>query len=657
MKKLYILLLVILSPIILLGKNIYVSIQGNDSNNGSLEFPFKTIERAIKELNKNNENTIYLREGEYQLNNSIELQNLKNLSILAFQNEKVRITGCIKINKDSIKKPKGNIIKQFNKKTRTKIRYIDCNHLGIKLSGLIKKGFGHNSGPSWNELFINDTPLNVAKWPNNGMILIDSVINTGNIISKNIKNKGHAIFKYNSHQPNLWKSIKDAWIGGYFGEGWGDELLPIKSIDTKRKTISIEGSSIYGFKSGKNYLRWYACNILEELDIPNEYYIDKTNNFIYFYPSKNKIEKIQLSNLTAPIISIKSCNKIAIKNIIIECTRGIGILVENSSNIVIDNCIIRNIGHIGIKITGKSYNNKIQNSKIYHIGSNGIILDGGNRKQLIPGNNIVRNCLIYNFSRIEHSYKPAIAISGCGNKIINVEMYDAPSMAIMLNGNNHTIKYVNIHHVCKEVHDQGAFYYGRNPSERGNQILYSYFHDIQSPFIVRAIYHDDGACGMIVHGCIFNNISSTPVQIGGGQDITYTNNIFMNLPSAITIDARLKTWANKWLKPGGEYDKKFKAVNYNQPPFSEAFPELLNYWNDDPTTPKRNVFSNNIFYNVIKLVEGDVKYLKWNKNWNTKDNPGFKNVKKPLEGINYRIIKQHLPEFHEIPLDSIGCHL
>jgi hypothetical protein len=107
-----------------------------------------------------------------------------------------------------------------------------------------------------------------------------------------------------------------------------------------------------------------------------------------------------------------------------------------------------------------------------------------------------------------------------------VEIFDAPSMGIYLHGNNHTIEYTDIHHVCKAMHDCGAIYYGRNPTERGHKIKYSYFHDIQSPYALTAIYHDDGACGMEVYGCIFNNISSAPVLIGGGQDITYRNNIF-----------------------------------------------------------------------------------------------------------------------------------
>ena len=658
-KNLYILLFIFsftISTLNIESKNIYVSLQGNDNNNGKIETPFKTIARGINEAKEND--TIFIREGIYSITKSLSFHKAQNIVLQSYRNEMVSLCGGVEINSKSIKTPNKTIKSKLNKNAKEKIRYIDFTPLNINISSLTKKGYGHTSGPSWNELFINDEPLTIARWPNNKMILLDSIINNGNIISKKITDKGYASFKYKNPQPDKWESANDVWISGYFGEGWGDELLPIKFIDKTKKTITVGSDSFYGFKSGKSYLRWYACNIIGEIDEPNEYYIDKTQNRIYFYPPNRKIKNIKLSTLTTPILSLKSCNNITIKNITIECTRGMGILVENSSNTIIDNCIIKNIGHIGIKTTGTQlYDNKIQNCTLYNIGSYGIILDGGNRNKLIAGNCIVNNCRINNFSRIEHSYKPAIEINGCGNKISHVELFDAPSMAILLHGNNHTIEYANIHHVCKEVHDQSAFYYGRNPTERGHTIRYSYFHDIQSPFDVRATYHDDGACGMTVHGCIFNNISSTPVQIGGGQDIIYTNNIFMNLPSAITIDARLKTWANKWIQQGGDYDKKFRAVNYAQPPFSEAYPEMTNYWNDDPTTPKRNVISNNIFYNVKNIIVGKREYLVWKKNWETIKNPGFKNPSNPLDGINYQFIRQHLPEFQEIPLERIGCNL
>ena len=104
-------------------------------------------------------------------------------------------------------------------------------------------------------------------------------------------------------------------------------------------------------------------------------------------------------------------------------------------------------------------------------------------------------------------------------------------------------EYSNFHHLCMDVEDNGALYHGRNPAQRGSVIRYNYFHDIQVPFNVRATYHDDGSGAVEVYGNIFDNISSPPVQIGGGSDVVYHDNIFMNLDcAAIKTDGRLQTW-------------------------------------------------------------------------------------------------------------------
>ncbi|HKK64042.1 MAG TPA: right-handed parallel beta-helix repeat-containing protein [Bacteroidales bacterium] len=104
-------------------------------------------------------------------------------------------------------------------------------------------------------------------------------------------------------------------------------------------------------------------------------------------------------------------------------------------------------------------NNGIVNCTIYNTGAGGIHLSGGDRLTLKPGNNYVENCVIHNFNRIEKSYRAGIDISGVGNRISHCEMYNAPSMAILLHGNDHLIEYNEIHHVCREVHDQGAIFY------------------------------------------------------------------------------------------------------------------------------------------------------------------------------------------------------
>ena len=536
---------------------------------------------------------------------------------------------------------------------------INFNKLGITISDLDKRGFEYPTKVAWNEVFVNNQPLQIAQWPNNYMIKTHKVINGGNIKSKGVKGQGYPIIEYIENEPNTWEDINGGWICGYFGEGWADDMLPIKSLDKKNKRITIGSSSLYGFKADGVYRRWFIKNLPETIDLPGEYVHDATINEICFLPPQKSINKVQLSILKDPILQIKSSENVTIKNLIIECSRGMGVFIDSSNRILIDSCIIRNVGNIGVKIGGDTYNNGITNSYIYNTGAGGIELNGGNRKKLTAGNNYIYNCRIHDFNRIEKSRRPAVYIKGAGNKILNTEIYNAPSMGIYIKGNNHTIEYVDIHNVCREAHDLGAIYIGRDPTERGHEIRYSYFHEIQSPFEVTAIYHDDGASGMNVYGCIFNNISSAPVWIGGGQDINYSNNIFLNLPYVVQIDNRFQIWKSysKWLKPNDEFEKKFKAVNYTQPPYSEAYPELLQYWTNKPEIPKRNCIKNNQIFNIKnKNVKGKIEYLYWEDNHFMNYKVG-KGQQIDIRNNKFMHYQQNIPNFEPIPINKIGCSL
>lgn len=73
-------------------------------------------------------------------------------------------------------------------------------------------------------------------------------------------------------------------------------------------------------------------------------------------------------------------------------------------------------------------------------------------------------------------------------------------------------------------------------------IRYCYFHDFSTRHRVSATYHDDGACGAEVYGNIYCRAGSVPALIGGGHYNHYRNNIFMECPIAIHIDARMQKW-------------------------------------------------------------------------------------------------------------------
>ena len=41
------------------------------------------------------------------------------------------------------------------------------------------------------------------------------------------------IFHYHGDRPKRWTDTENMWIGGYFGHGYADDLIPVLSIFTQ----------------------------------------------------------------------------------------------------------------------------------------------------------------------------------------------------------------------------------------------------------------------------------------------------------------------------------------------------------------------------------------------------------------------------------------
>ena len=688
-------------------EELFVANNGSDtSGDGSINAPFATLERAreeIKLLKKENNSIgflVQMREGTYSRNTSFELleedSGTKEYPVIysAYKNEKVSIHGGVKIPvSNAIKITDSAILERLDPSVSDKIIVVDLNAINIKNLGTMRPvGFSRPFGPSWAELFINNKPLRIARWPNDSTMAMGEILDKGSVPRDgDFSNKGGA-FRYSTDRPKKWKNQNDIWVSGYFGFGWAEDAVELEEIDTVNSVFKTKQPSLYGFKTGQKFHRWVVYNILEEVDEPGEYYIDRTEGKIYFYPNE-EIKELEISVLEKPLVSIKGASNIQFSGIQFECARGMGVYMELTENNLIKDCTFKNLGIVGVCIgkgiepfkdlahegIGKSasekigsylqhiykdpifnreggHNNGVVNCTIYNTGAGGVHLSGGDRLSLEPGNNYVENTTIHDFNRIEKSYRAGIDISGVGNRISNCELYNAPSMAILLHGNDHLIEYNEIHHVCQDVHDQGALYYGRDPSERGHKVLYNYFHHLDSEHATSAVYHDDGACGMEVFGNVFYKPGKMPVLIGGGHDNPYTNNIFIDAELAIHVDNRNQGWSKNILKKGGIYDERLKMVDFQNPPYSIKYPHLANYWNDNPALPKRNPFSKNIFYNINKIVDGKKEWLPFlDDNWITNESPGFVNE----EELNFELnidakAFEAIPGFETIPFSKIG---
>jgi hypothetical protein len=685
----------------------FISPSGNDKGNGTINKPFASLDKARKAVRKllRDEKdisiTVYFRGGDYFFKNTVVFDSLdagtKDHPVIysAYKNEKVTLSGGVSIAvKNAVPVTDRVVLERFPASARDKILKIDLKKAGISNFGtMTPHGFARPYQPAPMELFCNKKAMRLSRFPNDSLIPIGKVLDKGSVPRDGDFSHRGGKFQFSIEEPDRWAKAKDIWISGFFRWGYADDAVQIAELDLKNKIITTKQETLYGFASGANFQRWFAYNLMEEIDLPGEYYIDREAGMLYFYPLQEELKTIELSMLEEPIIQLKNTSFVRFAGLNFECSRGMGVYIEKGEFNKIDHCVFRNLGILAVCIgmgiepfpelkhegdgepvsgkLGSLYNymyshttfdreagtgHIISNCEIYNNGAGGISLGGGNRATLKKGNNQVINCRIHDFTRLDRSYKCGINIDGVGNTIRNNEIYNCPGSAILLHGNDHLIAYNSIHHAVTDGDDMGAVYYGRDPSELGNKIQYNFFHHIGNEHgLIVSVYHDDGACGMEVTGNIFYMAGSRDVLIGGGSDNVYRNNIFIGSKMAFHLDNRLMGWSKFSLDTGGVFEKRLKAVHFNQAPYSTSYPRLSNYYGDKPELPKRNFIENNVFVNVKMIHNGNASWSYFGKNYIANGDPGFEDFKE----MNFQLkasseVFKLLPEFKTIPFNKIG---
>ncbi|MBN1292958.1 MAG: right-handed parallel beta-helix repeat-containing protein [Candidatus Latescibacteria bacterium] len=704
---------------------LYVSLSGDDSWSGKLQQsnsdktdgPFKSLARArdaVRELKTSGSQpdsgiTIFICEGIYPITETFTLSGQDSgtekipVTWRNYPYEKVHFSGGKTITSfEPVSDPA--VLKKIDNKYRQNILQTD-----LKAQGINNFGDLNPSGGKRIELFFDGKFMTVARYPNEGWITIVDVPQTGDkMINKGLdrdtspvpRGRHYGRFTYSGDRPEKWANFDNIWIHGYWTWDWSDQYLKVAKIDTTlREIYPAEPHHNYGYTKGQRY---YFLNILEELDSPGEWYLDNSTGMLYFWPpSPVEGNDMVVSQMEDVMISLENTSFVTVQGIIFESSRGGAVQIEGGSHNKIAGCTFRNLGQTVVTINGGSKNG-IQSCDINEVASGGVDLHGGDRKTLTPAGNYAVNNHIHDFGVRLKTYRPAIQTTGVGNHIAHNLIHDAPHCGIFLMtsqlGNDHIIEYNELHSIAKETGDVGAIYLcARDFTMRGNIVRYNYIHHIHGPgqHGVMAIYLDDFTSGTQVYGNICND-ASRAILIGGGRDNTIENNVFIKCDPSIHVDARGLGWAKNYFENNNRFLDLMEAVNYNEPPYSERYPELLTLQDDDPAVPKYNKiihnistggrwldFLDNLDFSVV-IVENnyitDPDVCKWRKkpdgeykvygqddtetiktltdNGNnvTGREPGFINAKEN----NFRL-KKSSPVFklgfEEIPVDKIGLYI
>ncbi len=642
--------------------DLYISADGNDRGAGTRARPFATLERArdqIRSLKRTGKLpqhgiTVWLRGGVYRRTQTFKLEaedsgtQAAPIAYRAYPQEKVTLIGGRRVSGFTPVRD-GAILKRIEKPCQDKILQLDLKALGITDYGkLIAHSYGSPIRPAPLELFFQDRPMTIARWPNTGWAKVGPIPRGG---------ENDDSFPYEGDHPLRWRGLSDVWLHGYWHWDWADTYQKVKSIDTKKhciETYPIDGVRGSGFKSGQRY---YALNILEELDAPGEYYLDPNSGILYFWPpAPLATGETYVSLFDQPLVEIREASHLTIRGLGFEYTRGSGIEISGGSNNLVAGCLLRNLGTFAVKIEGGRAHG-VRSCDISETGEGGVLIEGGDRKTLKPARHYAVNNRFSRYSRWTRTYRPAVRIAGVGNRVAHNLIYDAPHAAILLAGNNHRIEFNEIHHVALETSDVGGIYMGRDYTQRGNIIRYNYLHDLPTETDANAIYLDDCWSGTTVYGNVVHT-ARRGVLLGGGRDNTIDNNVFIDCHPAMFVDARGLGWAHFWFDGRNpNLLDRLKEVPYNKPPYSVEYPQLANLLQDDPALPKGNSITHNVCSGGqwLQLLDGlTTKVVKIENNYLGPD-PKFvdsahKNFQLSEDSPAYQV------GFKRIPMEKIGIY-
>ena len=639
----------------------FVAKDGKDTNNGSINKPFATLEKARDAVRERIASggipeggvTIYIRQGEYRFTNTFELDARDSgtpespVVFKAYRDEKVSFVGG-DVFDTSLFKPVADtaVLARLPQDARNQVLQVDLKALGITEYGVLG-----NTQAVAPELFFNGSVMTLARWPNNGFTTVSQVVYR----PVDAANPGYT-FTFKDDGLRTWANIDYTWMLGYWGNDWATNDLQIKSIDFDQKKIETYTGTSYAMKAGQ---RFYFYNILEELDSPGEWYLDRGTGILYLYPPEPvQGKKIQLSLFDKKMISMSNTSNVTFSNITMEVSRGGAVDIQGGENNRIQNCEISKMGGYAVKISSGK-NNGVYGCRIYSMGNGGVYLNGGDFVTLTPARNYAENNDIYNYARIKLTYTSAVELNGVGNRAAHNKIHNAPHLAIQFRGNDHIMEYNEIYDVVKETADASAIYSGRSFVWRGNVIRYNYFHDIVASDLrvsTAAIYLDDYMSGVEMRGNVFYKIGKQAFKLANGRENIVENNIIIDCGTSIAFMTRN-------YKPGEKnYESlmsKFNQVPYQSEIWSQRYPTLPNILNDEPLLPKRNVVRNNVICNSGEIT-GDNRNMQLgtfenNITFSNIEELGFVNVDNnnfALKGNS--VIFSRIPEFKKIPFNKIG---
>ena len=644
-------------------EKIYVK-NGAVGGDGTENNPFGTIKEAqekLKIMPKENGVAVILRGGIYALEDTLCIDESnsgtaeKPVIYTAFEGEEVTLTAGKNIPANLFEKvTEKAILDKIPSEGKENIYVTDLSKVG--LSNIPPMNLRESTPYT---LVMGEQRGTLARWPNEGYGKTGEIIDTGARSDSGPRKKGF-VYEITDARQLRWEEAENGFLNGYWMTPYTIDYASIAEVNTDKMRIvgkDWNGLGNYG------YARYFAENLLEEIDKEGEWYLDAENNKLYIYPFKggeNADVKFAASNF--PVVGFTNAKNVVIKGINVEVGGNSGVQFGAES----ENCMfiggrIRYVSGNGATINGK--NNTVRDCDISHVGARGIIIDGGNLATLTHGNNVAENNEIHN-TGTGGGQKQGITISGCGNRASNNHVYDIPTHGINGGGMDLIIEKNIIERTNMEMGDTGGLYFLNYGLGYGTKIRYNIVKDSVGLMPIpgmngegaQGIYIDDCTSGLEIYGNLVYNAKMSGTFIHGGRNIKIYNNMYINCAQPINVT---KTGIQKSLAIGGAIWENLKKYNVTEGAYKEKYPEAAeNITNTEQFgNPINNVVKNNVTFNGgLSNYEKTIDAYGGEYSGNC-EFEGYPDCNMTdFYDLDYAKIHEKCPDFEPIPFDDIGTY-
>lgn len=679
---------------------IYVDVDGDDQNSGTIDEPLATMVGArdkIREMKKagalpEGGAVVYFRGGTYEIKEGMIFTDEDSgtetgrITYRNYPGETVDFVGAESLSWDDFSKVTDeNVLNKIvDESAREHIYSINLKEHGFTelsapvwpgpysywsdLMKLLTPKYGITKPEEKTaELIINGKTMTIARYPNEGFMKIGEIIQAGWEPGSLMQDGKQTMdedappteFVVEDDRIKNWAGVEGAIMYGTFCYTWGSHATEVGSIDVEKSSIKAKYPMWYPSRIGQSF---YVFNLIEEIDMPGEYYIDIESGNLYIYEPDFDVEEVAYTSLTDIMILLDGADNLTFKNINMKYMRDRAFQFNTNS----ENCEL-----IGAEIcytsnTFATYvfgtNNKVLDC-YYHDNDGGVEVSGGDRETLTRSNNLLENSTFERNDRLSSTYSAGVGITRCGNIVRNCDISDADHLLISYSGNYQEMSLCDVWGACMNADDMGALYAGRDITQRGNLIKNNYFHDIGGGEGVgsngcHAIFLDDWWSAANIEGNVFAHIpDGCAVMLAGSYNVMH-NNMVIDCMESFRL-----TRSFNYGNPDNftVYQDKANAVPIKSEVWMNAFPGIENCIDEEGKPDMNNniVVTNNVFYNSplptlsdqvaeTAVVENNLELIK---------SPGFvrESQRNYLLKENARVYKE-MPEFEPIPFDKVGVY-